>query len=68
MIYNEMIRLISKTEAALKDLKVPTTLPDFLAWKEIGDSKISNPMILDTQSEPNDIDLPRTLRSEMKEK
>jgi hypothetical protein len=68
MIYNDPDQLISKTEAALKALKVPTTLPDFLAWKETGDSKISNPLTLDTQSEPHGLDSPRTLRGEMEEK
>jgi hypothetical protein len=36
------IQLTSETEAALEDLKVPTTLPDFLAWKKAEDFKISN--------------------------
>jgi len=51
MVYNHPIQLISKTKAALKDLKVPTTLPDFLAWKEAGDFKTSNLLTVDDQSE-----------------
>lgn len=31
-----------KTDEALEALKVPTTLPDFLAWKEGEDSQMSN--------------------------